>query len=210
LQSELLIKQAAIKNISNEKQQLKLTFQQQWGATLAQQQATTDQLLASLQSSSQVLLLITLPVGIQLPASVKTITFSPSADQATRLTATFVSTSPRSNPGNPGATFFFSSANHPLLRQNTVLDGWLSTDTESQTGVMIPDSAVIWHAGQAWVYLQTAAYTYSRRALNNPQVVEQHWFVSTGFSAGEKLVTQGAALLLSEEFRWQIPAEDDD
>ena len=67
-------------------------------------------------------------------------------------------------------------------------------------GSLIPESAVVWWQGEVWVYEQTSAASFARRAVpaNDP--------VSGGYSVpdsvirpGAKLVTTGASALLSQE-----------
>jgi hypothetical protein len=49
-----------------------------------------------------------------------------------------------------------------------------------------------------------------RRDLDVYTVTREGWIVKQGFHAGEQIVLHGAQMLLSEEFRWSIPDEDDD
>ena len=66
-------------------------------------------------------------------------------------------------------------------------------------GLIVPTSAVVWSEGKAWVYQQTAADHFTRRAVPTDIPVEKGFFVAEGFSPGDKLVTRGAQALLSEE-----------
>jgi hypothetical protein len=66
-------------------------------------------------------------------------------------------------------------------------------------GLIVPTSAVVWSEGKAWVYQQTAADRFTRRAVPTDIPVERGFFVTGGFSPGDKLVVQGAQALLSEE-----------
>jgi hypothetical protein len=94
-------------------------------------------------------------------------------------------------------------------------------------GALVPSSAVVWHAGQSWIYVgdavgdaDTAEATsapdkgrpdvFRRRALG-PTAVRSgsQWFVP-GLATDEAVVTQGAQLLLSEEQKSRIKNENDD
>lgn len=108
----------------------------------------------------------------------------------------------------------------------------------SRTGGLVPASAVIWHAGQAWIYVREAhgesgegADTepaasapparaasapetaridrFQRRGLPNALRLGEQWFVP-GLEADDPVVVRGAQLLLSEELKSQIKNENDD
>jgi multidrug efflux pump subunit AcrA (membrane-fusion protein) len=66
-------------------------------------------------------------------------------------------------------------------------------------GVIVPTSAVVWSQGKAWVYLQTAPDRFTRRPVATDIAVEAGFFVGSVLRAGDKVVTEGAQALLSEE-----------
>ena len=91
-------------------------------------------------------------------------------------------------------------------------------------GVLVPDSAVVWLQGKAWVYVKQVSDgsveanpnhaekaqppdRFVRRAISTETPVSDGWFVANGVSAGEPVVVTGAQLLLSEEFKAEIPEE---
>lgn len=95
-------------------------------------------------------------------------------------------------------------------------------------GAWVPASAVVWHAGQPWVYVQQAADdddappaaaaaasapaardSFRRRALASAERVDERWFVP-GLEDEDKVVVQGAQVLLSEELKFQLRNENDD
>jgi hypothetical protein len=75
-------------------------------------------------------------------------------------------------------------------------------------GVVIPDSAVVWLDGRAWAYVQKGRGSFIRQEVVTNHPVEKGWFVTKKFQNGDRVVVQGAQLLLSEEFRVQIQIED--
>jgi len=162
-----------------------------------------------------VLLHVHLPAAVALPAPHFNITITLPSQPTTRLKAELLDESPVSDSVGNARTFFFIADHHPQLRQGMLLDAWLNTDSEVVSGVLIPASAVIWQSGQSWVYVETESYRYVRHAVDlkyhaQTQQQGEAWFVSTGVKAGQRIVVKGAGLLLSEEFHWQIPTEDDD
>jgi hypothetical protein len=116
----------------------------------------------------------------------------------TRTEASFVSLFPRVDPRIQGKSFLYRTSAHPGLSPGVNLIARFSIGDPMQ-GVIVPTSAVVWSEGKPWVYEQTAADRFARRAVTTDTPVEQGFFVATGLSAGDKVVTQGAQALLSEE-----------
>ncbi|MGE5174109.1 MAG: hypothetical protein ACM3MD_09810 [Betaproteobacteria bacterium] len=75
-------------------------------------------------------------------------------------------------------------------------------------GVVVPDSAVVWLDGKAWAYVQKGREPFFRQEVSTNHPVGEGWLVTKHFSAGDRVVVQGAQLLLSEEFRSQIRISD--
>jgi hypothetical protein len=75
-------------------------------------------------------------------------------------------------------------------------------------GVVVPDSAVVWLQGRAWVYVREGPDYFVRREVFFKQRMVEGWVVTKNFSAGDLVVVEGAQLLLSEEFRSQIRISD--
>jgi hypothetical protein len=66
-------------------------------------------------------------------------------------------------------------------------------------GVLLPRSALIRKDSKVWAYVQTAPTGFLRRELLEYQLVPDGWFVSRGFSPGDRVVTAGAASLFAIE-----------
>lgn len=66
-------------------------------------------------------------------------------------------------------------------------------------GVVIPRDAAIRLEGADWAYVQTGDAAFERREISGAVRTQQGWFVTQGFSAGEKLVVSGAGSLLGVE-----------
>jgi hypothetical protein len=71
--------------------------------------------------------------------------------------------------------------------------------SESATGVVLPRGALLRKGSQVWAYVQTAPTSFVRREVTGFRPLEAGWFVSTGFAAGERVVSAGAAALLGVE-----------
>jgi len=84
------------------------------------------------------------------------------------------------------------------LSPGRVLKGGVET-SQKIAGVVIPREAVIRVDGAAWAYVQTGGSTFERREIADPEFVEDGWFVTTGFTPKDQLVTAGAGSLLAVE-----------
>jgi len=123
--------------------------------------------------------------------------------------AQLISNAPSNNQTLAKPAFFYLSADANLHQSR--VHAWLPL-AQHKTGVIIPRSAIVWHLGERYVYLQNQenkAY-FQRHRIHQPQALDKQSYFSSDLQAGQNLVTTGAQLLLSEEFRSQIPAEDDD
>jgi hypothetical protein len=85
-----------------------------------------------------------------------------------------------------------------------------ATRAGAPPGVRVPESAVVWQAGQPWVYLAEDAEHFRRQALQLGAALGDAWFSSGPLRAGAPVVVQGAQLLLSEESRALIRNENGD
>jgi hypothetical protein len=82
-------------------------------------------------------------------------------------------------------------------------------DPKGQTtdAVTIPASAILYHQGRALVYVELNPGRFERREIQLLGRDGATAYVSRGVRSGERVVTQHAQVLLSEEFRGD--ADDD-
>lgn len=181
----------------------------QWGETLSRQVVDpSDPAFEGLRSGAEKLLLVTLPaVGFSGAAPERI--FVGRGDRASAQAARLVSAAPRSDVLLQGETFFYALP-AAELRTAMRLDAWLPLAGDAETGVDAPREAIVWRAGRPWLYVQTGPERFERRAVVRYRDLGANWFIGAGSAAGETVVTQGAQSLLSEEFRGQIPDEDED
>lgn len=153
------------------------------------------------------LLQITLPPNQHLPEATRFVYFERSGRRSGAKKAELIASAPRTDKLFQGETYFFRTENE--LRTGMYISAWIPQLQEDLTGVIVPPSAVVRHLGQMYVYLQTNEEQFSRRKITGVLNSKDGYFVESEISPGENLVTQGAQMLLSEEFRGQIPDEDD-
>ncbi|PYU29010.1 MAG: hypothetical protein DMG32_01225 [Acidobacteria bacterium] len=179
-------------------QQLKLQgsmAEQQWGGVVAKWAMDGSPELDGILGMREVLIQMTLPFNQNYTAP-KTILVE--VPGRTRAEATLISPFPRVDPRIQGRSFIYSAPTQPDFTPGVNLVSHFAVGN-SMRGVVVPASAVVWSEGKAWAYLQTGARQFSRRELATNSPVDAGYFVTTGFSAANKVVTRGAQSLLSEE-----------
>lgn len=182
---------------------------QRWGEALAGMALADDaQGFDRFIDHQDMLLLVTLRPGQDLPAGRTTIFVGPTGQRDQAREATLVSAAPLADPVVPGETYFFRT-DAGKLRVGMRMDAWIPTAAEPHRGVEVPGSAVIWYAGRLWVYLKAGEDLFLRRMLSGHEETREGWFVAEGLKAGEQVVVSGAQMLFSEEFRTRIPSEDE-
>jgi len=187
---------AALVNVAN----LQQTAITQWGPVLARwalhhRTGPLTRLFNGQVNGQGALLLVTLPPGLAVP-SMPTVVQVDNGNMPAS-TATWVSASPQSDPSIQGETYFYlMPAREVRMGMRVAVDVPLPGQTRQ--GVVVPDSAVLWYADQAWVYLQTNVEHFVRHRVSTQAPVRGGWF-ETDLSPGQRVVTQGAQLLLSQE-----------
>ena len=169
--------------------------EQQWGSVVAKWAMDGSPELDRILGMHEVLIQVTFPFD-QNYAAPKTILVE--VPGRTRAEATLISPFPRVDPRIQGRSFLYSASAQPDFTPGVNLVSHLNVGNATR-GVVVPASAVVWSEGKAWAYLQTAPKQFSRREIDTGSPVDAGYFVRSGFSAENKVVTKGAQSLLSEE-----------
>ncbi|MBN3849791.1 metal transporter [Paraburkholderia sp. Ac-20342] len=187
--------QAKLKSARAAVSGLEATMREQFGDALTR--ASTDAssaLFQRLLSGSTAVLRVTLPAGFK-GAAPERITVDTPDGQA--LAATKLSASPLADPSVQGIPWFY--AVDRALPVGTRTSAHVPTSAAASQRLVVPNAAVIWYGGQPWAYVQTAQDHFARRYVPAGDESDQGFLVNAGFHAGDRVVTQGAQLLLSEE-----------
>jgi multidrug efflux pump subunit AcrA (membrane-fusion protein) len=180
-----------------------------WGKKLTEQALTThSDLLGAFLSGKKTLLQITLPVNKQLANDITRIEVEASGNRSLAIKAELISAALHADNTTQGESYFFQTEGHHIRPRMRVF-AWIPESGYKQSGVVIPKSALIWHLNQAFVYVKTAAEQFHRCTIDPFSETNGGYFVGNGVSAGDELVITGGQLLLSEEFKGQIPDEND-
>jgi multidrug efflux pump subunit AcrA (membrane-fusion protein) len=184
------------------------SLRQQWGEALAQWLMNSAPQLDRLVTARDVLLQITLPVGTRTDAPApRARVQSPAGAFAS---ATFICEAPHTDPRLQGRSFFYQADAHDSgLRPGMSVTAYLSAPSEL-AGVLVPQSAIVWWQGKAWLYLQRDAEHFERREIVLDTPVDGDWFVTERIQPGQRVVVAGAQLLLSEELRAQMGSAEEE
>jgi hypothetical protein len=203
--------EARLKAADTAASSLRDSIRQQWGDTLTgwATQTAAGESLQRLLLQHELLVQVALPFDAAAPAADTPLLVAPIGAQGRTVAATFVSASPQTDATLQGKTYFYRApvAN---LRAGMRVTAQLAAQGKSATGVIVPQAAVVWYANSAWVYRKIAADKFVRQRISTDTEAGDGWFNSAGVKAGDEVITSGAQLLLSEEFKYQIKNENDD
>ncbi|MDX8478914.1 hypothetical protein RFN28_10540 [Mesorhizobium sp. VK24D] len=193
--------QAKLESAEANLEGVRASAQQQFGPPLGSLIAGKDTALAGLLNGQDMMLRIVLPIDSSRSAPDQ-ITFDDGARG--RVAARLVSASPQSDPIAEGPTFLYHAP--ASLPVGSKVIARLPMGQQPAPGVVIPRTAVLWFGGQPWAYVQQGKDRFVRRLVDDQSPYDGGYFVDGGFEAGERVVTRGAQLLLSEEQRPPITA----
>jgi hypothetical protein len=196
----------------------------QWGETLSNI-VFSDKLaphLANLLNRKNVLVQVSLPPESSSPTIGSTLNLSP-LNTSSIIKAIYVSPAAQSDANGYGKTFYYSAPAEQLrigMRVIAEADASSSktTSNKNNTGVVIPNQAIVWFGGKPWAY-----FKQGKNKAGDDQFMRKPISTDTEVSAGidsgwlnqdidsqSEVVVSGAQLLLSEEFKNQIKNENDD
>ncbi len=155
-------------------------------------------LMERLASGKSVLVRVTFPAGSLRNRQPASLSVARLGDSAKTWTTSRIWQAP-ADPALPG-TGLYAVIDGSDLAQNehvsaTVFDG------PPQNGVLVPAAALVMGDGENWVYLQNGDLHFLRAPVSTDKPVGDDYFVpgGAGIAPGQKIVTNGAGLLLSRE-----------
>lgn len=149
---------------------------------------------------------VSLPAGEAFPGKPRTATVSALGYGDHPLRAQAIYAAGAVDPQTQGRTFLLLL---PARREATPGPGTAVTAAmvlpgPVRKGVVLPSTAVVRHQGLAWVYVREGANQFVRRAVTLDQPTGHGWVTSGSIAPGERIVIQGAQLLLSQELASEI------
>lgn len=209
-EAALLADRAAVSAAESQVRTLRATAMQEWGPVIGNAMVIDGGLITRLIERTEFLLQITLPPGVSIEvpgtASVEV------GGSSLRAEVRYISPATRADPRIQGLSYFYAAGANSGVLPGMNVRAFLANG-DPVDGVIVPPSAVVWWAGRAWVYRRTGANTFSRREIptDMPAAMDAGFVVPANlFQADRQVVTTGAQMLLSEEFRSQIQVGGDD
>lgn len=180
---------------------LEAEARQQWGDVIASWLADGSPRLEALLAGRERLVQLTVPDGASRPPAPLTAVVR--AGEAGGVTARLVSPAPRVDARLQGESLYYAVPARPELLIGATVAAELTVGATA-AGVVVPASAVVWWQGKAWVYVEVAPGRFARREISTDAPSVGGWFTRTGPTAGQRVVVQGAQMLLSEEGRASV------
>jgi len=106
---------------------------------------------------------------------------------------------------------YFYLLDSQKVRSRMRLFAWVEESGNISEGYFITDKAVVWYANEPWVYVKHGEEFFIRKPLGKAKKIDNGWLLEDKLLIGNDLVvTEGGQTLMSEEFKWAIPDENDD
>jgi hypothetical protein len=158
---------------------------------------------------NELLARVQIPVGQHVPESVTTARIVAVGFEHQPVLGTRIGIAPAVDPRIQGEAFMFRLANVPFgLRPGVAVTAYVELPGASQSGVVIPQSAVVRFQGAGFTYVQTGADGFVRKPVSLDRPTKDGYLAVQNFQPGDRVVVTGAESLLSEEFKPQIVDTD--
>jgi len=136
---------------------------------------------------------------------------SPAYRQDLVVRANLVGTGGEADPESIFPAYLYrAAAGWPGARPGVAVIARFPDPRIPESGIFVPDEAVVQWDALPWVYLQVGKGRYTREPLETDHAVRGGYIVSSGLTDRDTVVVRGAQLLLSEEFRATTAASDDE
>lgn len=174
---------------------------------------------------------IDIPVGEHIPAAVTTARIVPVGFENRSIPAIRIGVAIASGTSMPGqgqgeaflfrlaktsfglrpgvaVTAYIELDRHGLKRPTSAGSGPTGQMGSPQTGVIVPQAAVVRFGGSGFAYVQTSPNEFVRKQLPLDRSEDNGYFTTENFRPGDRVVVAGAQSLLSQEFKSQIRDTD--
>jgi hypothetical protein len=153
---------------------------------------------------------VDVPVGEAVDSAAPTARIVPVGFESdVSLPAERIGPAPNIDRAKQGQVLLFRVAPGDLpLRPGVAVVAYVPAPGGPQPGIVIPRPAVVRAEGRAWAYILTGEDNFTRREVPTDRPTDAGWFALAGFTAGDRIVVEGAHALLSEELKPQIEREE--
>jgi hypothetical protein len=210
-EAALIGDKAAVATAQSKVRTLAATAIQEWGQVIGNGIVESSPLVSRLIERRVFLVQITVPPGVAVkPPEVAGVEMSGKDE---RIPIKYVSPATRTDPKIQGLSFFYVASGESGVLPGMNVRAFMASGKEVE-GYVVPPSAVIWWSGRPWVYVRIEDDEFTRREIPTemPYGSKGGYVVpaSVFHEQRPQIVTKGAQMLLSEEFRSQIQVEGDD
>lgn len=197
--------QATLTNARQSLAVLEDSIELKWGVAMANWLEKGSSQLSALIEQREFLVQVTaIGAGTFTAPSQATVQLANSTHAEAHLLSSF----PQLDPRLQAPSFLYIVRAHPGLVPGMNLVVALPAGPP-RSGVIVPDSAVVWWQGQAWCYVEAPAGKFTRVAVPTGNPAPGGWFISEGIPPGTQVAVRGAQTLLSEEFHSAIQMDED-
>jgi multidrug efflux pump subunit AcrA (membrane-fusion protein) len=141
--------------------------------------------------------------GEDLPAHPKQAAITPLGVDGKPLTGSFLATGPADPKSHQPTLLFKVEITNPAagIRPGVPVTAAVPAEGEPLKGVTVTKSAVVRYMGKSWVYVVAPDGGFDRKEISTDRPLSDAsgFFVIQGLKPGDRIVTTGAASLLSQE-----------
>jgi multidrug efflux system membrane fusion protein len=179
-----------------------------WGRVIARRPDLSG-LLGALTAQDRVLVRVELPAGEAPTAPPHRARLAALSDTEKTIEAEFLGPVPATDPQLQGQGFLFLTHHNALnLTPGAAVTAYLELGGEALSGVWVPASALLRYDSRLWVYTQHSETSFVRTPVVLGPPGPNGWLITQGVRPDDKVVTQGAQVLLSEELKPQTSLPD--
>ncbi len=205
------LKSSELSALTTRMENLAYEIKSNWGNEISGLVLTSDkqETFTQLATHQASLILISLLKDQSLSSEQQTVFVSSNNQHDSALVATYLD---RANQiSNPlyGESYIYV-VESKKFRPGVRLFAWIEEEGENLSGLVIPDSAIIWYASEPWIYIKLEDDLFVRKPVGKARKLSDGWLIDETLFHNVQVVTQGGQTLLSEEFKWAIPDEEDD
>lgn len=154
---------------------------------------------------------VDVPAGETVDRNVTAVRIATVGQEDHPFTGQRISLAASIDPSTLGEGFLFRiTSPDRSLRPGAAVVAYLQTKGEAQNAVVVPYSAIVRSQGKTWIYRQIEADKFSRREVSVDRTTGKGIVVLNALKSGDRIVIQGAQLLLSEEQKSQIQVLEDE
>lgn len=172
-----------------------------WGRRIAER-SDVAALVRSLSLRERAVVRLEVAAGLRFEAPPRAAQIEASSGRGSPLVAEFLESSPFTDPQTQGRGYLFlTSAHGPYLAPDTEVSASIYLAAPALRRWPVPRSALVEVDGKTWVFVQQSPTTFRRHEVSRNGILDDRVLITRGLGPGQRLVVDGAQILLSEELK---------